>query len=477
MPPFVASIVFVIGIAGLFYLDRHDRPHVSPALWIPAVWFFLIGSRVVSLWLGIGGNFGAVDATDAYVEGSPIDRAVFTILILAAMVVLLKRSDKVGALLQKNAVVICFFAFCAVSFLWSDFPFVAFKRWTKAAFGDVGMVLIILTDAYPLVALKRLLSRLGFLLFPLSVLFIKYYPHIGRRLTQSWTMEPTGVAMQKNTLGLDCLIWGIFFLWIFRSVYRDREDPTRLRRLVAYGTIIAMIIWLLGQCNSTTSIVGLALTAAVMWLIERPGRRVAVVHLLVVAVLSMAVIAIFGDPGGGMVKALGKNPTLTGRTQIWELVLSLHTNPWIGTGFESFWLGPRLEFMRNAMPNFPVNEAHNGYLELYLNLGWVGLCFIAAMIVTAYRRATLRFRQDPRVASLLLGFLLCTLFNAFTENAFRMMNAAWIFFLFAVMAGSHSAMFKPKPQAGALHGEETAIEEKQTYVMETGSVNQSLVWE
>src|SRR2546428_3149771 len=42
-------------------------------------------------------------------------------------------------------------------------------------------------------------------------------------------------------------------------------------------------------------------------------------------------------------ETMGRGPTLTGRTQIWHLVLSMTTNPLLGTGFESFWLGPRLQ--------------------------------------------------------------------------------------------------------------------------------------
>jgi O-antigen ligase len=134
------------------------------------------------------------------------------------------------------------------------------------------------------------------------------------------------------------------------------------------------------------------------------------VHLLVVAALGLATTALFFDAGGNMVEALGKDPSLTGRTQIWGMVLAMHTNPWIGTGFESFWLGPRLNQMRNALPNFPINEAHNGYLEIYLNLGWAGICFIALLLATAYKRVISGMRRDPAKASVFLGFLLCTLF-------------------------------------------------------------------
>ncbi len=257
-----------------------------------------------------------VDTTAAYEEGSPFDRNVFMILLLATLAVLVLRQSKVGPLLKKNALILLFFLFCAASVIWSDFPLVALKRWIKAL-GDVGMVLVILTESAPLAALKRLLIRLGFLLVPLSVLFIKYYPELGRRLTMSWTLEAVGVSTQKNELGLDCMMYGVLFLWMFVSVYRDRENPSRRRRLLAYGTIITMIIWLLSQCNSTTSITGFISAALVMRFASRPSRKPALVHLLVVAVLGVALTALFFDPGGGMVEALGKDPSLTGRTQIW----------------------------------------------------------------------------------------------------------------------------------------------------------------
>src|SRR6266478_4605981 len=247
MPPAIASIIFTIGILGLFYLNRDKSVRMSKALWIPAVWLFLISSRPVSLWLGMATNIEGVNATAAYVEGNSTEAYVE------------------GSPFDRNVFVFLYFGFCAVSIVWSDFPFVAFKRFTKAI-GDLGMVLIILTESDPLAALKRLVTRLGFLIFPLSVLFIKYYPQIGRRLTNSWTLEPIGVSVQKNSLGLDCMMYGVLFLWMIVRVYRERQDPDRRRRLLAYGTIVTMIIWLLSQCNSTTSITGLVSAGGVMWL-------------------------------------------------------------------------------------------------------------------------------------------------------------------------------------------------------------------
>ena len=134
----------------------------------------------LSWWLGIDQG---IDTTQSYVDGSPFDRNFTIFLQLAALIVLIGKSAKVGAMLRKNPLILVYFSFCLVSVLWSDFPFVTFKRWIKAI-GDVEMVLVILAELDPFAALRRIFTRMGFFLFPLSILFIRFYPQLGRRPTQ-----------------------------------------------------------------------------------------------------------------------------------------------------------------------------------------------------------------------------------------------------------------------------------------------------
>jgi len=461
MPPFIASIICGIGIAGLFYLDRGEKRRVSVALIIPALWMFLNTTHPLSWWLGIDQG---IDATQSYVDGSPFDRNFTIFLQLAALVALTRKGAKAGSILRQNTLILVYFSFCLASVLWSDFPFVTFKRWIKAL-GDVEMVLIILAESDPFAALRHILTRMGFFLFPLSILFIRFYPQLGRRPTNSWTQEPVGVTQQKNELGIMCMMYGIFFLWMLLSVYRERKLPGRWRHMLAYGTIIAMSAYLLSQCNSTTSIVGFASSAGVLWLTSRRSVRPALVHLAVLGVLGVSVIALFFDPGGGMVESLGKDPGLTGRKEIWALVLSLHTNPLIGTGFETFWLGSRLEFMHHALVNQIINEAHNGWIEVYLNLGWVGVCFIALLVATGYKRITSYIRQEPENGCLFIGFLLCTLFYSFSEAGFRYLNIAWFFLLLVIMGASNAVSLANRPGRGRLRPINIASEAKPSYAM------------
>jgi len=126
VPASLATLVFAAGVVGLFLLDRDRESRSSPALWLPVVWLAIGGSRNVSVWLGAGGPVSA----DQYLDGSPLDRVLLTVLIIAGLIVVVARGRRTGNVLRQNGPLIVFFLYCAASALWSDFPFVAMKRWT-----------------------------------------------------------------------------------------------------------------------------------------------------------------------------------------------------------------------------------------------------------------------------------------------------------------------------------------------------------
>ena len=160
--------------------------------------------------------------------------------------------------------------------------------------------------------------------------------------------------------------------------------------------------------------------------LRRLARSRAMVHVLVVGALSLAVLAIFVAPN--VLAAVGRDPTLTGRTDIWRLVLDMTGNPLFGTGFESFWLGPRLQRIW-AVYWWHPNEAHNGYVELFLNLGWLGLVLFAAIVVTSYRNVIAALRRDPDFGRLRLAYFVAGIMYNFTESGFRIIDPVWFLFL------------------------------------------------
>src|SRR5262249_3832531 len=111
------------------------------------------------------------------------------------------------------------------------------------------------------------------------------------------------------------------------------------------------------------------------------------------------------------------DPTLTGRTDIWNAVIREHTNPLVGVGYESFWLGPRLERVWQLAGH--INEAHNGYLEVYLNMGGVGVVLLIALLISSYRTICKRLSSLYALATLNLAMWTLVLFYNVTEAAFK----------------------------------------------------------
>jgi O-antigen ligase len=417
------------------------------------------------MWLavfGLNAESGAVSQADLYLEGSPIDRNAFMALLAAGLIVVLSRRRQVGALLGSNAPVLLFFSYSLLSILWSDYPFITLKHWAKGV-GDIVMVSAVLTESEPDAALRRILARAAFLLIPLSALFIKYYPQLGREYN-IWTWRPaySGVTLGKNLLGMTCLVCGLGSLWSFLAAYRNQKGGERRRRLIAHGAVLVMVFWLFWMSNSMTSLscFGLAGSLMVITSVFRSARKPPLVHFLVAAVVFVPLLALFSDLGGGMVQSLGRDATLTGRTGIWKVVLALAGNSLVGTGYESFWLPERLLRIGDLTMK-GLQEAHNGYLELYLNLGWIGVALLALLIVTGYRNVLLVLRRDPSQVTIRLAFFVAALLYSLTEAGFRMMTPVWTTFLLATIVGPEVVVPETPPSLGIKRARNVAEGEPQ----------------
>lgn len=430
MPPTVALILTLLFIGFLFTRDHKGGYTPSLELLLPCIWVFIRGSRSVTEWLDLGTPPTGVDI----VEGTPADRAVTFLLMSAGLVVLLRRPIAWASILKSNAFLILFLFYCAVSICWSDFPLVAFKRWVKL-FGDPIMALIILTDRDPLRAVEIVFRSMANLLVPLSVLFIKYYPQLGRGYSE-WTGTAwyTGVTTNKNLLGFVLMVSGLSLVWRLQKRWGDAVSKNKVDTVVIPLVLLLMVAWLFSMANSKTSFIGFLIGVAVFFVLGlSPVRRNISVYL-VIGVLLFVVLQSTMNITDLIITSAGRDATLTGRTELWEVVLKMQRHPILGFGFESFWLGDRLSALQD-MWFFKPTQAHSGYIELYLNLGWIGWVFFSGVIFACFLklRKLLMLRSDQSewvcFGRLGMAYLFVYLVYNYTEAAFKSPHLLFLIFL------------------------------------------------
>jgi O-antigen ligase len=98
-----------------------------------------------------------------------------------------------------------------------------------------------------------------------------------------------------------------------------------------------------------------------------------------------------------------------------------------------------------------LTQAHNGYLEAYVNIGWIGLFFLAIVILGGYRNVLDSLRASGDVGGLKLAFYFICIVSNFTEASFAITSPTWIVFLWAAMAGPVSTGVGGPPRRKPRH--------------------------
>jgi len=171
------------------------------------------------------------------------------------------------------------------------------------------------------------------------------------------------------------------------------------------------------------------MVATVLPPIRRSPATVDLMVIVLIIGLSLTLLLVGKGPIGEL---MGRDADFNGRTQVWDLVTSVVSNTFFGEGFENFWYGPRLEHMRIVSPN--VNEAHNGFLEVYLNLGLIGTGLICLLLIHSYWISSVAVRRDPVLGGLLRAFVVAASFYSISEAGFRMLSPMWFILLLSSVA-------------------------------------------
>lgn len=433
MTGLLALFVFSLWLFWLYYHDAKERASVSSAAWVVVAWAAIFGSRPVTEWFS-GVTQGPIPQSSID-EGNPIEALVGLFLIVAGLIVLVRRRIQFSTVIRENIWLVVFYLFWLMSVTWSDYPVITLKRLFKDL-GNVVMVLVILTDKEPLVAIKAVLSRVAYLCIPLSVLLIRYYPDWGRVYTGYDRSELmwVGVATHKNTLGVLAFVGALFLLWDLFDIRERKWNVTDKFMFVSRVMVLLLCWYLLVIANSATSLVCAVLGSVMLLVLGLPsvrrslGRSEAVglgIVLLLVMLDSVFNIKEF------FVTSLGRDMSLTTRTDVWPVLLTFQDNSLVGAGFNSFWAGERLVKLFETFGG--IIQAHNGYLETYLNGGLIGVALLIVLLLSAYVRIRKKIALGAPEGRIRFAVLLLAIIYNNSEASFNKVGLLWFVTLFAIM--------------------------------------------
>lgn len=419
---------------------------MSVAVWLPTAWMLIAGSRPLAAWFGPSG----LPVDETIEAGSPLDRLVLAALMAVALMVCVKRRISWNKLGKDNVWLLVLLLYMGASVLWSDFPVVSFKRWVRAL-GPALMAVVILTERRPLQAFEAVFRRAAYMLVPLSLVLVRYYPQLGREYDKYGHVMWTGVALQKNGLGQVCavsvlvLFWMALKSWLARGTDRSRVQWTTDLIIVA----VAMYL-LRGPVGSysATSIAILAIGSAILAVLRKFDNlaRLIIKHLKQLILLVAAAYWLFAQSLISLIApVLGRDETLTGRTHIWDALFKIASrSPFVGVGYGGF-----LGLQSVAAFQSLGGGSHNGYLSVYLELGVIGLMLLAAFLLALCGKARKILDESSDLSILVVCVLAVTLLYNLSESAFLKSGFLWTTTVFlAVLSSSANALSGHSPKRG-----------------------------
>jgi exopolysaccharide production protein ExoQ len=253
-----------------------------------------------------------------------------------------------------------------------------------------------------------------------------------------------GVFDIKNQLGQDMVISALVF-WFWRKL-----EPEH-RALAYTGCLASVALLALSRAMTAVSVfaVLVVLLPYLRWTMRKSVRRVVggVTFLVGAGTIALQYALTHVDYVTGL---LGKDPAMTGRLPLWIVsVVMAVRRPWLGYGFNAFWLPDeaytqRIWHMLSWMPP----QAHNGVLELWLELGIVGTVLFLSVFAYYFSRALLFLRHNPGPAAAWPIMFLMFLFFTNLTTAFYLVPNGLDFILFVAIAAALYPRGRENPVGG-----------------------------
>lgn len=419
MSPKLALFLCTGYVLWLLRLERKQAPNVSSAFWIPTIWMLCIATKPLAIWFGSGGG----DAE----FGSPLDQYFQITMLCLGLFILVSRNFSWSRAIKMNSWLILLICYMLVSILWSDITFISFKRWIRE-FIAVIMAFIVITEQDPRRAMQSLFRRTIYILIPFSLLLIKYFPEYGVEYGHfSGTLMWIGVTTQKNGLGRLCLIAAFYLIWTLVMRRQGKDRPIgKFQTHADVSIMILTLILIIGPGNQysatalTSLAMGLVAFVGLLWTKKyhiHVGVNTLTVIMAVIIGFGILQPIIGGSSVSGFTSTLGRESTLTGRTEIWaDLFQVAMQRPIFGSGFGGFWT-PATRIAHD------IGEAHNGYLDVILDIGFVGVLLVSMFLLSSCWKAQKEMSSDFDWASLRICYLLMAAVHNITETSFNSLTS------------------------------------------------------
>jgi O-antigen ligase len=422
--------------------SRRELPeHHSIAVGVSRAAFCLY---VVFMLVGSGMPFKDHDV-DSLGGSNLINQIVDSIIPIVCFLCLWPRRKAIVSLLREEKYMAMLIAWCAISTLWSGFPFNSLKASIRLI-GSTVVIFAFLANAKTSGDALKYIRGVLAIYIPVSLLAIAFIPAAIMPDSDAWR----GLTTQKNVLGEVGLISAL--------TWAAAIPGSPLGRKMLEGLFLAASLLLVWGSQSATSLMILAAIAFLrlcLWVNRRLGR---IALAPTIACCLAGVVVLFSvDATGAVFDWLGRDTTFTGRTAIWNaLGDEIRGHPIIGCGFNGFWLPNNRSveklYASDEELSWRPTEGHEGYLDLMNEVGVVGV-LLFVLVVIRYFKNVRKSLQVPGWTWFVVGVLLLSL----TESVLLRTSSftSWFFIL------AYFATYSDRPRQIAMPREEPAHERHQ----------------
>ena len=415
MPPVLALSLCTAFVLYLLWLDQQESPDVSPVSWIPTLWMIYTASKPLGVWF----RTATTDIESGKPTGSDIPDPNSMSWVARPG---LEKFQTAGSRSRKQVV-------DAVALLYAcEYCLVRHPLRINEAMDSradcrrYGRCHRDGNGSAP--GGPEHLEEIGLYSDPLFVASDEVVSVLGvqSRRGGAGAISWVGVTTQKNGLGRLCLIASFFLIWSLVSRWRKKDVSFfTVHSLVDVTVLLLSFLLLIGPegAYSASAIValgvGLAVFTGLVWM-ERaadvPLQAVTMAFgLVLIIIFGTVTVFVSGETVGGFTSNLGRDTTLTGRTDVWGTLVPVVFRHLPGSGFGGFWTYRTREV-------YQISEGHSGYLDVLLDLGFVGLLLVSMFLLTSCVRAGKQLEKDFDWAILWIGYLIMAAVHNIAESSF-----------------------------------------------------------